>query len=587
MVGFSGINSYNSLNVSKKGLPAFGSNEFTPSFGNSLEYHDEFVSSREDSKTTAKQIGLFALVGLAVGAGVALLFKKPAALEEAGGKFIEVELKEESLLGKVLNIFKRKPSATEGLAEGAEGAEKEPGVLYKIAALPFRIGIGIVKLPYTIPRAIIRKVNGKQATKAGEAVVEAVTTGKTAAKEHGKLYNAVHYFGKEAKEARKAAKRASQFEGLGEDAFKVDGTSIDGTAKSVSYTGEAIDTSEATKATDVADGTTTVKNPAPITILTKLDKQGIKFLDTHHKASEKLIYKGDKKFEDAWRDGLQGRLAKLNEDIDKRIERCRQKGKGYFQLHHTERKNFVKYAQARAEENGLKLTKIKNDDSGGVTFEVQKVEQQGEGIFKRLFGKSNKSAKSTEKATTETLAEVERPAVEAGDEAKPIGDATTVAADASSEVKPIGDATTVADAKPADATAELKKGREEFLGTLNAKKEADAASVAAKPTEESATAKLSDVAPQESQVATKSTTDRAAYVREYLSAELVKLEELPPAIQEIFRKDSSLENFIAKKEFKRADGSLIGYYYTLHDPSDHVITEIYVNTKGQIFPNSH
>lgn len=103
MLGISEIGK-NILTQGTKSMPAFGS-AYTPSFGNTT-YHDEFVSSHDSGGVTAKQIGLFALVGAGFAAVVALALRKPSAttVEAAEGaaesveKIVEYRLKEDSLL---------------------------------------------------------------------------------------------------------------------------------------------------------------------------------------------------------------------------------------------------------------------------------------------------------------------------------------------------------------------------------------------------------------------------------------------------------------------------------------------------------
>lgn len=149
MLGISEIGK-NNLNQGTKGMPAFGS-AYSPSFGNTT-YHDEFVSSH-DNGVTAKQIGLFALVGLAVGAVVALAFKKPsAATTEAAEeveKIVEYRLKDDSLLkaaggamvGGVKAVGRGIGAAGLGIGHGiAWTARKGAGAV----AFPFKkIGAGV------------------------------------------------------------------------------------------------------------------------------------------------------------------------------------------------------------------------------------------------------------------------------------------------------------------------------------------------------------------------------------------------------------------------------------------------------------
>lgn len=91
MSGISEIGSKNNLTQGPKSMPAFGS-AYTPSFGNTT-YHDEFVSSHDSGGVTAKQIGLYALIGAGIAAAVALAFRKPSATSveaaDAAGEVVE------------------------------------------------------------------------------------------------------------------------------------------------------------------------------------------------------------------------------------------------------------------------------------------------------------------------------------------------------------------------------------------------------------------------------------------------------------------------------------------------------------------
>lgn len=108
MLGISEIGK-NSLAQGTKSMPAFGS-AYSPSFGNTT-YHDEFVSSHNDG-VTAKQIGLFALIGAGIAAVVALAFRKPsAATAEAAEeveKIVEYKMAGSGTAGKVLDFITAK-----------------------------------------------------------------------------------------------------------------------------------------------------------------------------------------------------------------------------------------------------------------------------------------------------------------------------------------------------------------------------------------------------------------------------------------------------------------------------------------------
>lgn len=80
MLGVNEIGRNALLTGTTKNTPSFGS-AYSPSFGNTV-YHDEFVSSHDSGGVTTKQIGLFALIGLGIGAAVALVLKKPSAATE-------------------------------------------------------------------------------------------------------------------------------------------------------------------------------------------------------------------------------------------------------------------------------------------------------------------------------------------------------------------------------------------------------------------------------------------------------------------------------------------------------------------------
>lgn len=156
MSGISEIGSKNNLNQGTKGMPAFG-NAYSPSFG-STTYHDEFVSSHDSGGVTAKQIGLFALVGLAVGAVVALALKKPSAATveaadatEVVEKVVEYRLAEGGTARKVVDFLTAKGWRTERRArldairrETAEaGVAEVPGLIRRAARflwIPGRFG---------------------------------------------------------------------------------------------------------------------------------------------------------------------------------------------------------------------------------------------------------------------------------------------------------------------------------------------------------------------------------------------------------------------------------------------------------------
>lgn len=126
MLGISEIGSKNALLTgTTKDTPSFGSS-YNPSFGNTT-YHDEFVSSHE-SGVSAKQIGLFALVGIALGAGVALLLKKPSAasteVAEELEKIVEYRLVERGPLGKAFDFVTAKNWRAERSAK-LEALQKE------------------------------------------------------------------------------------------------------------------------------------------------------------------------------------------------------------------------------------------------------------------------------------------------------------------------------------------------------------------------------------------------------------------------------------------------------------------------------
>ncbi len=137
MLGISEIGK-NTLTQGAKSMPAFGS-AYTPSFGNTT-YHDEFVSSHDSGGVTAKQIGLFALVGLAVGAVVALALKKPSAatVEAADAtefveKVVEYRLDERGWLKR---LFTSTPEEIKLKAErkAAKAAAKAEVKTAKVAA---------------------------------------------------------------------------------------------------------------------------------------------------------------------------------------------------------------------------------------------------------------------------------------------------------------------------------------------------------------------------------------------------------------------------------------------------------------------
>lgn len=95
MVGISEIGK-NALPFGSKNI-AFGSNA-TPSFGNNVEYHDEFVH-HDSSGETVKTVGLIAVVGLAIGSAVALLLRKPKVAAETVEKGVmELQIKEDGIL---------------------------------------------------------------------------------------------------------------------------------------------------------------------------------------------------------------------------------------------------------------------------------------------------------------------------------------------------------------------------------------------------------------------------------------------------------------------------------------------------------
>lgn len=112
MLGINEIGNKNALMTGTKDTPSFG-NAYTPSFG-STTYHDEFVSNHENG-VTVKQIGLFALIGLAIGAGVAMLLKKPstAATEELE-HVVEYQLQERGWLKR---FFTKTPEEIQKKAE--------------------------------------------------------------------------------------------------------------------------------------------------------------------------------------------------------------------------------------------------------------------------------------------------------------------------------------------------------------------------------------------------------------------------------------------------------------------------------------
>lgn len=139
MVVFNGISTQGTSGIIKKFSPSFTSNEVTPSFGNHGEpQQDEFVSSHateENKSSLLTTIAKFALVGIAAGAGIALLHRGWKHLTKVDGL--------ESLEHEITDITPSQlehsptPVKTESTKTGdsagniAEGAEKEPKDLIK------------------------------------------------------------------------------------------------------------------------------------------------------------------------------------------------------------------------------------------------------------------------------------------------------------------------------------------------------------------------------------------------------------------------------------------------------------------------
>lgn len=144
MVGFNGISTQGTSGIIKKFSPSFTSNGATPSFGNNGEpQQDEFVSSHateENKSSLLTTIAKFALVGIAAGAGIALLHRgwkhltkvdsveslehavtdvNPTQVEHTPAPVRNESPKTEDAVDKILSGAKNKP---ENLAENAENA---------------------------------------------------------------------------------------------------------------------------------------------------------------------------------------------------------------------------------------------------------------------------------------------------------------------------------------------------------------------------------------------------------------------------------------------------------------------------------
>lgn len=252
MLGINEIGSKNALMTETKNTPSFGS-AYTPSFG-STTYHDEFVSSHENG-VTVKQIGLFALIGLAIGAGVALLLKKPSAgTKEEIEHIVEYQLQERGWLKRLFTstpeeIQRKAEIKAARVAADAEAKAKkiDANAVIEKAKIDAKAKTAEAEAKLKAAKATPSKPTNVGITPAIDKfkLTEKAKEAAEKAKEAREAYEAIHggktskiigYFGKEnravrkleneAKKAQEAAKKAGasikEIEGLKPEDYRVD-----------------------------------------------------------------------------------------------------------------------------------------------------------------------------------------------------------------------------------------------------------------------------------------------------------------------------------------------------------------------------
>lgn len=365
MLGINEIGNKNALMTGTKDTPSFG-NAYTPSFG-STTFHDEFVSSHENG-VTVKQIGLFALIGLTIGAGVAMLLKKPstAATEELE-HVVEYQLQERGWLKK---FFTKTPEEIQKKAEieaakaAAEAKAKEAKIDAQIRLTEAenkikaaRSGLDNSSLETISSNETVLERAKRLNTTPGTEVTEVPGRLRRAARwcnpinhigQGGRKYQAKVAAEKAFKERQTAAKAAREFEGIEPSLDKP----IASAPAPITDATKTERTPELDKARSEFLGTLDAKK------LAELDKQGIYFLNGFDKAEERLMYNGERNFEEVWQEQLPARLASLNAKIDGELKQAAECGNGWVAGQYISDGN-ISYAQARANAMGYFLVETK------------------------------------------------------------------------------------------------------------------------------------------------------------------------------------------------------------------------------------